>query len=58
MGAVASQRAKLVELCVVLDPLGDDLDPECVSEVDHGAYEWRLAWIASKATDQALVDLD
>ena len=58
MGAVAPQCAQLVELCVVFDALGDDLDPERVTELDHGANERRIARIASEASDQALVDLD
>ena len=58
MGAVAAQRAQLVELSVVFDALGDDLDAERVTELDHCANELRIAWIAPEASDQALVDLD
>ena len=57
LGRVTPERAQVRELGVGFDTLGDDMEPERVTELDDSADDRGLLGAAAHPGDEALVDL-
>ena len=47
LAVVARRRGQEVELHFGLDPLGDDLEPEGVCQLDHGMHDCFAPWVTA-----------
>ena len=45
-------------LCVCLDALGDEVEPECVAEVDDPLQQYEVGGCGVDPVGEAAVDLD
>src|SRR3546814_6832815 len=55
---IAVEVLKEARLPVVLDPLGDNLQLEAVTEIDDRAHDLHRARVAPEILEEGLVDLD
>src|SRR3546814_2317649 len=55
---IAVEVLKEARLPVVLDPLGDNLQLEAVTEIDYRAHDLHRARVAPEILEEGLVDLD
>ena len=58
LGEVAAQRGEALERQLVLDALGDHLQPEVVAEVDRRAHDDQVALVLQHRRDERAVDLE